>query len=183
MSCLRRTLPAIRAAAAAGIGRLGSLIAFFRPPQKKPETPAALPVLAALNRVEPLRPAARAGRVCRSCGGRSDERRGNWFEIAGGSYCRDCAPAAAQAAGLSLGGTPPRSRGKNWRDAPVPTTLEPATVRVNGVRVEGLAVHAGGRASGLSLVPEVKTTARGVAVDRTRWFVSYDRGLCCINQG
>lgn len=101
-----------------------------------------------------------------------------WYNLGGRVYCQDCAQGQAGQAGVSLA-RPAGPKGEaalKYPQAGRWTTLKPRLVKVGPVEnLEGYAVWAGKKDTGLTLVPEVKVEGGQVRVNKTRWFVNYDR--------
>ncbi len=149
-----------------------------------PQPSGPLPTLSGLERINPLQPDELRGRQCAQCQSAPQRKSGLWYRIEGKTYCRDCAPAKAKLAGASLT-APTVSRpdidfGELHQSTfkPKRTTLKRKIVRTDVVdNLEGYAVLAGGKETGLSLVPNVTVSQKEgrVTVDKKHLLVHYDQ--------
>lgn len=126
--------------------------------QKQPVRPSVplpkLPQLAGRQRVQ-TQANPGSGERCARCGASGASKKGGWYRIENRGYCQDCAPAAAQQAGVELaapreavtpgtgaGGqaqtistrnTPSLSRMPRYLppEKRVPVRLQPASIRLN----------------------------------------------------
>ncbi len=200
MSCIRSSGRVAAGAVQNGLSRLGNRQAFYaaagsviagaglvvlgrrrRAVSSGDGWPIGLQTLMSPGRVNPLRAEDAAGRTCARCGAAGSTQKGHWYLIDGQPTCQDCAPAQAQRHGVTLSADAPdepplqlSALAAWWPRRP--TTLQPVTVASGGVSgLAGYAVLTGGKPSGLSLMPEVRTDQEQLRVDERRWFVNYDR--------
>ena len=96
------------------------------------------------------------------------------------TFCQECAEQKARQTSAVLTAGPISAKSftpaalPQWRSKP--TTLQPQPISTGGLsHLTGYAVHVRGRPTGLSLVPEVKTNQGQIKLDRSRWYVNYDR--------
>lgn len=166
---------------------LGSLLLsryFSRRQQSSPFStqlttgPEPVKSLAAPERIEPVTADKLQGQRCVKCKAPA-QGQGTWYNLGGRLYCQECAQGQAGKAGVSLA-RPAAARQEAHVKYPQTgrqTSLKPRMVKVGPVEnVEGYAVWAGNKDTGLTLVPEVKLEAKGQAkVNKSHWFVNYDR--------
>lgn len=170
--------------AAAGVLLSGLLLSHRFSRQQHGSAPSSLPgservkPLAALERIEPIPTDMLPGKRCALCKA-PVQGKGAWYNLGGRVYCQECAPGQANKAGVTLA-RPAASRSETAVKYPQTgrrTALKPRLVKVGPVdNLEGYAVWAGNKDTGLTLVPEVKLEANGQAkINKARWFVQYDR--------
>ena len=143
-------------------------------------TGVPLATLPGQERYQPLTLADIQAKQCTGCHKSVDSRTGLWFEIEGKTFCQECAQQKARQTGAVLAIGPISAKSFTpaalhlWRSKP--TTLRPKSVSTGGLtHLTGYAVYVRGQATGLSLMPEVKTDQGQVRLDRSRWYVNYDR--------
>lgn len=153
--------------------------------QITPESAAArstrVKALPGQERIEPIPPDKLNGRHCAKCRAEAGSKHGAWYSIQGQNYCQDCAQEKARKAGANL--VPP-SAGAVTTTLPKFSTkgrrlaLKPAWINAGGLKnLDGYEVFlSDGTRTGLTLTPEVKVDESGrVTINKTRWFVNYDR--------
>ena len=153
---------------------------FFRKSPAPQPTGVPLATLPGQERYQPLSPNDIRGEQCAGCQKPADNRSGGWFEIEGAILCPDCARQKARQTGAAL--TSGVISAPSFTPTPLPqwrpksTTLQPQSITTGGLtHLTGYAVHVRGQATGLSLMPEVKTEQGQAQLDRSRWYVNYDQ--------
>ena len=169
------------AAVAAG-ALLGSLFVARRLKHKKPGQKKDIPSLTGQKRIKPISTDRLNGQNCAGCREEASKKRGAWYSIQGRVHCQDCAPGAAQKAGVQLlgasGGATAGETGfrkSRFSRRVVRVNLKPMTVRTGLSQVEGYRVLDGrNRDTGLDIAPAFKINESGQALpDRRQWFVHY----------
>jgi hypothetical protein len=153
--------------------------------QITPESAAAgstrVKALPGQERIEPISPNKLSGRYCAKCRAEAGSKQGAWYSIQGQNFCQDCAQGKARKAGANL--VPPSAETVT---VTLPTfstkgrrlALKPAWINAGGLKnLDGYEVFlSDGTRTGLTLTPEVKIDENGrVTINKTRWFVNYDR--------
>ena len=198
----------VAAAGLSGAGLLGLARrrsrAMMKPnPMKKAATVLNLrdiPQLPPRTKLKPLPLNQLPGSTCAGCQSPTGGKAGPWYAVNNRPYCRDCAPAAAQAGGVDLvlpssnqaappvGSSPARS-GLGLSSLPperrVNTQLVPSRLRVRlgegaggprwAVVEQGyVALRPNGLDTGLALTPALKSAgAGGVREDPSTWSITH----------
>jgi hypothetical protein len=158
--------------------------------QITPESAAAgssrVKTLPGQERIEPISPDKLSGRHCAKCRAEAGSKHGAWYSIQDQNYCQDCAQEKARKAGANL--IPPSGEAVTMTLPKFSTkgrrvTLKPAWINAGGLKnLDGYEVFlTDGTRTGLTLTPEVKVDENGVVIiNKTRWFVNYDRASRAI---
>lgn len=133
------------------------------------------------ERIETIPPDKLSGRHCAKCRAEAGSKHGAWYSIQGQNYCQDCAQEKARKVGANL--VPPSGEAVTMTLPKFSTkgrrvTLKPTWINAGGLKnLDGYEVFlTDGTRTGLTLMPEVKIDENGVVtINKTRWFVNYDR--------
>ncbi len=160
-----------------------------------------LPSLSARAQVPPAQPTALKDKTCANCGALPAAKPGMWYVIDDKVHCQDCAPRAAQAAGVDLvvprqptpSTSPTSARGMNlqaitqslprwFAEAARGVRLEMRPVEVQTARgwvrltSDAYFVYKrdGSSGTGLAITPQVLYDSAGnVTTDTRRWYVTH----------